>query len=49
MELITREFLDDYLKPHRVFSEKLRTQWGFEMTKVFAQALPVTYKAFTSK
>jgi len=48
MELITREFLDDYLKPHRVFSKKLSSQWSFEIAKEFEQTLPITHKAFTS-
>jgi hypothetical protein len=48
MELISKDFLDDYLKPHLVLSKEQSMQWSFEISKEFEQTLPITYKTFTS-
>jgi len=46
MEPITKDFLEEYLKPHLLLSEKQNAQWSLEISKEFEQTLPITYKAF---
>jgi hypothetical protein len=46
MEPITKDFLEEYLKPHLLLSEEQNAQWSLEISKEFEQTLPMTFKAF---
>jgi hypothetical protein len=46
MEPISKDFLEEYLKPHLLLSEKQNAQWSLEISKEFEQTLPMTFKAF---
>jgi len=46
MEPITKDFLEEYLKPHLLLSKKQSSQWSLDISKEFAQTLPITHKDF---
>jgi hypothetical protein len=46
MEPISKDFLEEYLKPHLLLSEKQSSQWNLEISREFEQTLPITHKAF---